>query len=80
MDLPKFIKISRLSMHMTQAEFSVLFKKPRSNVSKYESGMITPPGDLVFELFNMMFPETISSLHEHHTRFTSNLPKKQEVA
>jgi transcriptional regulator with XRE-family HTH domain len=49
-DCAKFIKDIRLSMGMTQEQFARMIGVRRYNLAKYESGTVTPPGNIVLEV------------------------------
>ena len=76
MDTAKFIKESRKHLGLTQQELADLFKKDRSNVSFYESGKSTPPGNVVLKLIELRFPNLFSS---NKGEDSSQSKKKQEA-
>mgnify|MGYP001555999378 CR=1 FL=1 len=57
MKLSIFVKESRKTLGLTQHQLSKIINKERSNISHYERGISTPPGDVVFLLFQLRFPE-----------------------
>lgn len=56
MDTATFMKMCRKSLGLTQKQLSKKIGKKRYNISFYESGTTTPPGDVVLEVFQLCFP------------------------
>ena len=56
MDTATFIKVSRKALGLTQDQLSPLINKKRTNISLYESGKTTPPGDVVLKILQLRFP------------------------
>ncbi len=59
-----FVKQSRKLLNLTQTQFGSLVNKKRCNISNYETGRATPPGDVVLKIVQLRFPEICLS-HAH---------------
>jgi transcriptional regulator with XRE-family HTH domain len=46
----ELIKNIRKRAGMTQLEFAILIDSTRGNVAKYETGVTTPPGDVMLRI------------------------------
>ncbi|CCK81232.1 MULTISPECIES: helix-turn-helix domain-containing protein [Desulfobacula] len=70
MDTATFIKVSRKALGLTQDQLSPLINKKRYNISFYESGKTTPPGDVVLKIIQLRFPELC--LSDTHSKSEDN--------
>ena len=53
-NLPATFKKARKLLGLTQEEFARLLGKGRTDVTKYETGKVTPPGNIVELVYNIL--------------------------
>ncbi len=71
-----FVKHSRKLLNLTQTQLGALVNKKRCNISNYETGRATPPGDVVLKIVQLRFPEIcLSNAHSH----ISNKPELKKM-
>lgn len=54
METSTLIKDTRSQLQLTQKELSKLLKRKQSTIARYESGGITPPGDIVLKIQQLL--------------------------
>lgn len=55
-DTASLVRSARASSGLTQAEFGRLLKRPQSVISKYERGLVDPPGTVIIHCMNLLGP------------------------
>jgi transcriptional regulator with XRE-family HTH domain len=50
----ELVKRAREASGLTQAKFGLLVRRPQSVVSKYERGLVEPPGGVVIHCVNLL--------------------------
>jgi transcriptional regulator with XRE-family HTH domain len=50
----ELIRRAREKMGLTQSQFGALLGRPQSVVSKYERGLVEPPGGIIIQCMNML--------------------------
>jgi transcriptional regulator with XRE-family HTH domain len=69
-DLPSLIKNARKLRGLTQAKFGAQFGRGQSLVSKYEKGLVEPPGEIIMHCMTItrgedaMSPQDVARLIE----------------
>jgi len=48
--ISELVKGIRKATGMTQLEFAILIDSTRGNIAKYETGVTTPPGDVMLKI------------------------------
>ena len=52
-EIAKFVKKTRQVSGLNQEQFSAIIKTPRYNISKYETGVVIPPGNILWAILKI---------------------------
>ena len=56
METQIFIKESRKKLGLTQTELAIKLSSNKFNISNYETGRATPPGDIILKIQELLYP------------------------